>query len=183
MSDVMTRSEIANLERLIRKQERVLKAATDQRAAELKADFEAKVTAQYSFDDDQVWKEAFKLARESVDAAQAEIAKRCEEIGIPAEFAPSIEYHWHSRGTNAVRQRRDELRRKADAEIEALKKSAPTQIEIWSLNAQTDLASRTLTSEAAKTFLDSMPATAELMPKLEYQQVHALLDDKSGRST
>ena len=41
MTDVMTRGEIANLERLIRKQERVLKAATDQRAAELKADFEA----------------------------------------------------------------------------------------------------------------------------------------------
>ncbi len=182
MTDVMTRGEIANLERLIRKQERVLKAATDQRAAELKADFEAKVSAQYSFDDDKIWKDAFKLAREAVDAAQAEVAKRCEEIGVPAEFAPSIECHWYSRGENAVRQRRDELRRKADAEIAALKRSARTQIEMWSLRAQTDLASRTLTSEAAKTFLDSMPATAELMPKLEYQQVHALLDGNSGSS-
>ena len=82
MTELMTRGEIANLERLIRKQERVLKAATEQRAAELKADFEAQISAQHSFDDDEVWNEAFKLARDTVDAAQAEVAKRCEEIGI-----------------------------------------------------------------------------------------------------
>ena len=182
MTDVMTRGEIANLERLIRKQERVRKAAMDQRAAELKADFEAQISAKHSFDDDKIWKEAFKLVRDTVDAAQAEVAKRCEEIGIPAEFAPSIECHWYSRGENGVRQRRDELRRKADAEIAALKRSARTQIEMWSLRAQTDLASQTLTSDAAKVFLEKMPSTAELMPKLEFQQVTALLDGKPGSS-
>ena len=182
MNDVMTRGEIANLERLIRKQERVLKAATDQRAAELKADFEVQMATEYHYDQDAVWKEAHGRAEQVAKEAQAEIATRCGEIGIPREFAPRLSFMWLSKGQNAVKERQAELRRKASAEIDARKKSAKTQIEMWSLQAQTDLASRTLTSEAAKNFLDNMPATADLMPKLEYQQVHALLDGNSGSS-
>ena len=180
MTDIMTRGEIANLERLIRKQERVRKAALDQQAAALKADFEAQISAEYGFDDDAVWKKANELAEEAVDTANGEIAKRCEELGIPKEFAPRLSMYWCSRGENAVRERRAELRKKADAEIAALKQSARTQIELWSLKALTDLASQTLTSKAAKVYFAKMPSPADLMPKLEYQQVHALLDDKSG---
>ena len=84
---------------------------------------------------------------------------------------------------NGVRQRRDELRRKADAEIAALKQAARTQIEMLSLRAQTDLASQTLTSDAAKVFLEKMPSTEDLMPKLEFQRISALLDGNSGSST
>ena len=54
MSGDMTRSEIANLERLIRKQEKVLKATTEQRAAELRADFEAQMLARSLVDSTQV---------------------------------------------------------------------------------------------------------------------------------
>ena len=180
MSDLMTKGEIANLERLIRKQEHVLKAATDQRAAELKADFEAQISAQYHWDDDETWSEAHKLASEAVEAAQTQIADRCEELGIPREFAPGLGCHWWSRGENAVKDRRNELRGKADAEIAARKQAARTQIEMWSLRAQTELASQTLTSEAARAFLEKMPTTAELMPKLEYQKIHALLQMKTG---
>ena len=151
MSDLMTRADISNIERLIRKRERVCLTALDQREVELKADFER------------------------------QIAARCEELGIPEEFAPSLDVHWYRRGENAVKDRRDELRRKAMAEIAALKKSGRTQVEIWSLNAQTKLASKTLTSEAAKTFLDEMPSTTELMPKLEYQHVTSLLEDSRKR--
>lgn len=171
----MTRSEIANLERLIRKQERVLKAATDQRAAELKADFEAQISAVYHYDDDATWRQARRLAKEGADAAQEQVAKRCEELGIPREFAPNIDLYWCSRGENVVKDRRNELRRKADAEIAASKQAARTQIEVWSLRAQTDLASQTLSSDAAKTFLEKMPTTEELMPKLEYREVQALV--------
>jgi hypothetical protein len=176
MSSEMTRGEIANLERLIRKREKVLRAAIEQRTAELKADFEAQMAVQYSFDADPVWKQAFTLAKEAAKAAQTQVGARCEELGIPREFAPSLECYWYGRGENAVKARRAELRQKADAEIEALKKSARTKIELWSLNAQTDLAAQTLTSDAAKTFLQNMPSTEDLMPKLEYQQVHALLE-------
>lgn len=175
MNGVMTRGDIANLERLIRKQERVLNAATDQRAAELKADFEAQMAARYSFDQDEVWKEAYSLVKQITEQAQDQVAKRCEGIGIPREFAPSIACHWYRCGENATKDRQAELRKKAVAEIDALKRSARTQIEMWSLRAQTDLASQTLTSEAAKTFLNNMPSTADLMPKLEFQQVQGLL--------
>ena len=75
MSGDMTRSEIANLERLIRKQEKVLKATTEQRAAELRADFEAQMLARSSFDQEGVWKEADALAKEVTEHAQEQVAK------------------------------------------------------------------------------------------------------------
>ncbi len=181
MNDLMTRADISNLERLIRKQERVCLTALDQREAELKADFERHIAAVYYYDQDEVWKKAYTEANEIAQQAKAQIAARCEEMGIPEEFAPTLDVHWYRRGENAVKDRRDELRRKAMAEIAALKKSGRTQVEIWSLNAQTKLASKTLTSEAAKTFLDEMPSTTELMPKLEYQHVTSLLEDSRKR--
>ena len=180
MNDVMTRGDIANIERIMRKQERVAKAGADQRAAELKAAFEAEISARYNFDDDEIWKEAFAAARAAAETAQADVARRCEAIGIPAEFAPSVECHWYGRGENGVKERRAELRRKADAEIAALKQSARTKIEAWSLQAQTELASRTLTSEAAQTYLENMPAMADLMPTLEFQKVEHLARRKFG---
>ena len=181
MNDLMTRADISNLERLIRKQERVCLTALDQREAELKADFERHIAVVHYYDQDEVWKKAYTEAKEIAQQAKAQIAARCEEMGIPEEFAPTLDVHWYRRGENAVKDRRDELRRKAMAEIAALKKSGRTQVEIWSLNAQTKLASKTLTSEAAKTFLDEMPSTTELMPKLEYQHVTSLLEDSRKR--
>ena len=97
---------------------------------------------------------------------------RTENPMDKASIAPRLSsVGWYSRGENACHKRRAELRAKADAEIMVLKRKARTQIEVWSLEAQTDLASQTLTSNAAKAFLASMPKTADLMPTLEYQHV------------
>ena len=61
MSELMTKTEAANLERLIRKQERVLKAACDQRAAELGAEFEAQISSVHHYTDDPKWKAIRRL--------------------------------------------------------------------------------------------------------------------------
>ena len=174
MTAPMTKGEIQGLGVLIRKQEKLLRTATDQRAAELKADFEDQISAIYHFDADEVWREAYRLAEKAVEDAQAVVADRCAELGIPKEFAPGLGCGWYGRGENAVAKRRTELRKKADAEIDGIRRRARTKIEEWSLQAQTQLVEQNLTSEAAKAFLDNMPSTEALMPSLDLQQMQTL---------
>ena len=171
MSELMTKTEAANLERLIRKQERVLKAACDQRAAELGAEFEAQISSVHHYTDDPKWKATAKHVAKLLAEAEQEVEDRCDELGIPEEFRPSIHWSWSSRSENAVAQRRTELRFRATSEIEAIRKAARTKVESWSLETQTDLAARNLTTEAAKEFLKKMPRTAELMPSLEFEDI------------
>ena len=174
MTAPMTKGEIQGLGVLIRKQERLLKTATDQRAVELKADFENQISAVYRFDDDEVWREAYRLAEKAIEDAQVVIADRCAELGIPKEFAPSLSCGWFGRGENAVAKRRDELRRKADAEIKAMAQRARGRIEEWSLKTQTQLVAQNLTSDSARAFLDNMPPAEALMPLLDLQQMQTL---------
>ena len=66
MSEVMTRHEREDLQRLIRQREKVQKSAAKERSAQLLADFENQMGAEYAFDDDAVWAEATKAAAREV---------------------------------------------------------------------------------------------------------------------
>lgn len=176
----MTKGERADLTRLVRQRERLMKTLASQRAAELLADFERQMGAIYSFDDDETWKAAHAAADKAVKDAKAVIAQRCEEMGIPKEFAPTINASWWDRGQNAMKERRAELRKMATARTAAQEKSARTEIEKISIQAQTELVAGGLTSEAAQAFLTSMPSVEVLMPALDATQIKGLLDSGSG---
>jgi hypothetical protein len=168
----MTKSERDDLQRLIRQREKVQKSAAKQRSADLLADFENQIAAQYSFDDDAVWAEATKEAEREVAKAQKRIAERCRELGIPMDFAPSLRLNWHHRGYgNSVKERREELRRVAKAQIEALERQAIVKIEQASVEAQTEIALAGLTSETARAFVERLPTVESLMPALSYQEL------------
>ena len=102
------------------------------------------------YDDDEIWKATTVAAQQAVDAAQAQIAKRSRELGIPKQFAPSISFGWHGRGQNGVKERRAELRTMAKAEIALIEKRAATEIEKYSVECQTKLVADGLTSEAGQ---------------------------------
>jgi hypothetical protein len=142
----MSKSEREDLQRLVRQREKVLKSAAKQRSAELIADFENQMG------------QAF--------------AARCRELGIPAQFAPSLNFGWMPRGhENAVSQRRAELRRMARTQIEAIERKAITEIEVQCLEAQTQLALAGLTSQAALAFVEKLPSIETLMPKLSFAEI------------
>lgn len=82
-----------------------MKTAATQRSAELLAEFEQQLASVYSYDQDRTWKAATEAAGKAVSEAKKQIA-RCEELGIPARFAPTVEYLWSGRGENAVAERR-----------------------------------------------------------------------------
>jgi hypothetical protein len=172
MSALMTRTEREALQRLIRDREKVQKSAAKQRSADILADFENQIAAVYSFDDDAVWAEAAKEAKRIIASAQKRIADRCRELGIPQDFAPGLELNWRHRGYhNSVKERREELRRAARAQVEALERKAIVEIEKASVEALTEIALAGLTSEAAQAFIKRLPTVESLMPALSYEEL------------
>ena len=142
------------------------------------ADFEHQLGTVYSYYDDETWQAAAVAAEQAVAAAQAEIEKRCLELGIPKQFAPGMSCFWYGRGENAVASRRAELRRMAMTRIAAMEKAARTQIETLSVSAQTALIAGSLTSEAAKEFLEHLPSAEALMPTFEATEITGLLEQR-----
>ncbi len=171
----MTKSEREDLAKLIRNREKVLKSAATQRSAELLAEFEQQMASIYSYDQDEVWKSVTEAAAAAVDLAQQTVAARCTELGIPARFAPNVAFSWRGRGENAIKQRRDELRKVAMTSIAAIEKAACTKIEMSCLDAQSQILAHGLTSAAAIEFFDRLPKVEELMPPLEMPTIEQML--------
>jgi hypothetical protein len=176
----LSRSEREDLLRVARLRLKVAKTAASQRAAELLAEFERLLAAEYSFDQDDTWREAKKQADATVVEAQAIIAERCRELGIPARFAPGLNCYWHGRGENGSKDRRNELRKVATTRIAAIEKAAIAEIERQGAEIQTRLLAIGMSEEAAG-LLESMPSAAELMPALAVSEAEALLENRRGR--
>lgn len=174
----MTKGERAELGQLIRKRERVMKAAARERSIQLIAEFDMQSAQIYSFDDDAVWKKAVEAAKEAAVIAQREIERRCKELGIPKEFAPGVSFGWYGRGQNAVASRRVELRRMAKSRIEAMEQETVVKIERLSLAAQTEVIANGLQSEASKAFLENLPTLDILMPAINPIEIKQLIESK-----
>jgi len=166
MSDaMMTRSEREDLSRVVRLRAKVTKASLETLAADRRADVEAQLSAIHRADAEQ-WKEITAAAKRAVQAADAQIARICDERGIRQEFRPSLVLNWYGRGENAVAGRRAELRTLAYARIEADRKAGYELVEAWAADKLTVLVSGTLTSAEAKAFLDSLPSPELLLPPI-----------------
>lgn len=168
----MTKGEREDIQRLIRQREKVLKSAAKQRSAELIADFENQMAAEYRLGDDPVWEELARIAEAEVEKLDKRVQARCRELGIPAQFSPGLSLNWRHKGwSNALEKRVAELRTSAKAEIEAMEKKAIVQIEMASVEAQTQIAVAGLTSDAAHAFVQQLPTVEKLMPQMTYQQL------------
>lgn len=163
----MTTRERSDLCSLIRRREKLSKTEAKERSKTLIADFERQLGTIYSYDDDATWQAATEAANKAVKEANAAIAARCQELGIPRQFAPGIVCNgWYSRGENAVASRRAELRRMAMTRIAAMEAEAQVLIERHSVELQEQIIAASLTSESAKAFLEQMPKIPALMPTL-----------------
>ena len=143
-------------------------------------DFDQQIASIYSYDQDEIWRQAHDAAEAVVADARQVIAARCIELGIPAEFAPSLGFHWRGRGRNVVKERRDELRLVAKSRIAAIEKEACTKIEMHCLQTSTEILAHGLSSAAARDFLAQMPALTQLMPPLDMHQVALMLEARKA---
>jgi hypothetical protein len=127
---------------------------------------------QFRFDQDEVWAEAERLAEIEVAKVQKVVAARCRELGIPDEFAPSLDLRWSHRGYgNSTNDRRTELRRMAVRRIEAIEAKAITEIELSCLKGQEEIALAGLGTAAAKAFIERLPSIEALMPALSFDEI------------
>ena len=169
---MMTAREREELAKLTRRREAVAKTTAKQRSAELLADVEQSLAAQFKADA-AVWREITSAAAEAVAEADAKIAALCKDGGVPESFRPGLNLQWHSRGENASKERRNELRKVASTRIEALQQAAFAEIERRSVEIQTAILAGGLESEDAKAFLESMPQPAQLMPSIDVRELES----------
>lgn len=177
MPDRITKAEREELHRIVRQREKVMKSAAKQRSAELLADFEDQMNADYQPEDDPVWEEVTKAAEAEVEKAEKKIKARCRELGISDKFAPRLSVSWHHRGYyNTLEKQRTELRVVAKARIEAIERDALHLIDKQTLAAQTQLVAEGLTSDAAHAFITSLPSVESLMPSLSFREMAGISD-------
>lgn len=177
----LSRNETHDLGMIIKERAKVLRSHVEERAAECVADFEQKLAAVYSFDQDDTWRKAAEQAQAAAQAAQEIIAERCKELGIPSQFAPSLSVEWSGRGENAIASRRVELRRVAKTRIDAMAKAAMTKIEKQSLDLRTQIVAMGLLSPDAKLFLESLAPIDEAMHALEFREIELALEDQTAK--
>ena len=166
----MTKGERDELAKITRQRGRVAKAQIEAVKAELTADVEAKLSAEFSARA-EMWGDAVKIAKQAISDANAEIARVCDERGIPADFRPGIQIQWLSRGSNAEPARRAELRKLAAARIDQIGKAAKLTIEAQEADTLAALYAGGLTSDAARQFLERMPDPRTLMPAFDLAEL------------
>jgi hypothetical protein len=176
----MTKGDREDLLRIAKMRERVTKSGLIEAGAQLLVDLDKQLESRYSFDSDEIWKEAMKAADEAAKAAQVLVQERCRELGIPDRFAPRISLpSWGNAGEQAVKERRTELRQLAHTQVDAMIKSGKRKIEEISLDVQTKIIASGLTTEA-KAFLDSMPTPEQLMPRLNLSDMEKMVGIGAG---
>jgi hypothetical protein len=168
----MTKGERDELAKIARQQARVAKAQVEAVKAELAADVEAKLSAEFSAQD-EMFRDANKIADQAEREANAAIAQRCDEAGIPEEFRPRRQTYWVPRGGNLDPSRRAELRKLASARLDHIAKSAKLKIEAQAADVLTNIYAGGLTSDAARAFLNTMPDPRSLMPTIELAELEA----------
>jgi hypothetical protein len=144
-------------------------------------DFEMQLAAEYRFDQREVWADLMHTAKTRVNELDSMLAEDCRTLGIPDQFRPSISLGWHSRGENAFKQWREELRRATAWRLIAMGRHAIEQTKTGYRNVMTSILSATITSEEARALLAAMPTTEELVPKIDFSTIkRSLLEGPEG---
>ncbi len=103
MTNEMSKSDRDNLLRIAKMRERVAKSGLAEAGAQLLADLDKQLDTSYSFDSDEIWKEALRAAEQVVKEAQAKVKERSRALGIPERFAPGIYMGWGRCGEQAAK--------------------------------------------------------------------------------
>jgi hypothetical protein len=175
----LSRHETHDLGMIIKDRTKVLRAHAEEEAARCMSDFDKQLAAAFSWEDDEIWQRVTEEAAKYVKEAQAKIAARAAELGIPKTFAPKLVFSWAERGENATSQRRTELRRVAKSSIDAMLKAAITRIEQQSLDLRTQVVAMGVLSSNAKLFLESLAPVEEAMRALDFEVIERRLEQEN----
>lgn len=180
MSNDLTRAEQTDLQRVIRMRAKVARSEIESQKANVLADLEQQLAAEYPPDDPR-WADITKQAEVAVREADSKIAEICEAMGIPKQFRPGMGITWRDRGANGFATRRAELRRAGEARADALAKEIKAAIDRAELDAATAVVRVGLTSETAQQLLDGIPRPADLMQSMALLELESSIKSKQDR--
>ncbi len=103
----MTNKEQTNLLAIAKLRERVTKSKLEKVGAQLLVDLDRQLDSYYSFDSDETWKEAHRIADEACKEAQTKVKERNRQLGIPDRFAPSLRWSDDDRRRKGTRVNAD----------------------------------------------------------------------------
>jgi hypothetical protein len=173
----MSRSDRADLGRLLKETVKLAKDDVEQVAIERLADFEHQAASFYHAEDNTVWAQQKKMAKQVEAEANNLIAEQCRELGIPDWAAPSLGIHWYSRGQNACKERVTELRRVAKTRFDTDAKRVKVEIDRAALEISKALIVDGLETDTARLFLAAMPTAEKLMPTHTVAEIEAVTAD------
>src|SRR4051794_36877452 len=101
----MTKGDREELGRILRKRTTVAKAKVEERGRAIVAEFERQLATIFEAED-AAWRDLTATANAGVKKLDAMLAQRCDAMGIPREFRPSLNLSWYGRGSNASPKRR-----------------------------------------------------------------------------
>lgn len=168
----MTKAERAELQRVVRLNGRVLRDQVAALKAGRLAELEAELAAKYPRDDPR-WRTIAEEAERRVAELDAQIADLCSAAGVRPEFRPGLSLGWYSRGENADKERRVELRKLGERRIDEATKVALARVTAWEASAATDLVARGLTTAAAEEWLATLPTAEALLPAVSVAELEA----------
>jgi hypothetical protein len=166
----MPRAQQQDLMKIVRMRAKVRREDIDKFAADALARVEAQLAAEYE-KTHPAFVELTREAERKIKELDIEIAKRSKVLGIPEQFRPSLHISWYRRGENALNERRTELRRVAQREIEARVKHAKSTLLRAEVDLLTKLAAEGLTSERAQEILTALPEPEQLLPGLTMEDL------------
>jgi hypothetical protein len=171
----LSRQETHDLGMIIKERTKVLRAHAAEQATACMADFERKLSTIYHYDQDEVWKRVTEEAMEVIKKAQEKIEAQAAKKGIPKDLAPQLLLGWEGRGQMKAASRRNELRRVAKAEVEAMTAAAVTKIEKQSLELRTQIVAMALLTPEASIFLESLAPVEEAMHSIDFAAIETKL--------
>jgi hypothetical protein len=164
----MNKTERHELTIAVKAKAKAARMLVEQRRDEMYAHVEKQLSAVYKADH-QLWADITAKAERAVAAADAQIAALCREHDIPENFRPKLTIGWYHRGENAVKERRDELRKTYYSQIDAQASRALAVIENRLADFQVRLAATALESQEAQEMLAAIPKVEDLLPLLSVE--------------
>jgi len=179
----LSRQEAHDIGMIIRDRAKVLRHHAEEQAAAYRMEAEEQIARMFEWSEGDLWRKANEKANEIKAAAEETIARKCEEMGIPAGFSPALSIDWTNRGTNAISRRKEELRKAARLKIDSMLKASITQIDQQSLEHRTKVVQNSSLSPEAAAFIDSFKPIEDTMKELSISDIEKAVEDqkKMGR--
>ena len=179
----LTSKEAHTIGVIIRDRARVLRTHAEEQAAAYRLEAEDQINQLFDWAQADIWRKAIAAANEVIDGATELIARKCEALGIPTEYAPGLSVDLTNRGQALIDKRKAELRRAAKLKIDSMLKASLTQIDQEALDHRTKVVQNSALSPEAQAFIETFKPIDETMKQLSISDIEKAVEDqkRAGR--